>query len=84
MQTEVNPRQFVSSNLEVPAQRTRDCVLAQFGAHQEAFPRPSMRYTITMMCGYLTSHPVRSFLRPDDQLKMRPHGALSSNATARK
>jgi hypothetical protein len=58
--------------------------LAQFGGHQEAFPKASLPHAIIMMCGYLTSRPVRSFLRWGDQLKMRGLGVLSSNATARK
>ena len=84
IQTEVKPCQFVSCSLEVPVQRMRDFVLAQFDVHQEACPKASFPHAIITMCGCLTSRPVRSFLRPDDQLKMRRRGALSSNATARK
>jgi hypothetical protein len=81
---EVNLWQFVSCNSEVPVKAAKGCASARFGAHREASPRASMHRAITMMCGYPTSHPATSLLRPHDQLKMRPIGALSSNATARK
>ena len=51
---------------------------------QRKYPKYEYWEIYWMMCGYLISHPASNFSRPDGQPKVRPIGALSSNATARK
>jgi len=80
---EVNLWQFVSCSLEVPVQATKGFELVQFAVHPErAKSEFASRNYYDVWLPNLA--PSDRLSRPRNPLRMRPSGAPSSNATARK